>query len=484
MFSKLQKLGRALMNPVAVLPVAAILVGVGYALDPVGWGEASPIAALLIKSGTAILDHLGIIFAVGVAYGLSKDRDGAAAFSGLVAFLMVTSLLSPASVAQFKGVPVEAIPATAGFQKIDNVFIGMLSGIVGSFAYNRFSNVQLPDWLAFFSGRRSAPIVTSFIMLFVSGILFFVWPALYSGLVAFGTAIQKLGPLGAGIYGFANKLLIPTGLHHALNSVFWFDTIGINDIPNFLGRVPSTVPGVTTGMYQAGFFPIMMFGLPGAALAMYRQARPERRAVVRSLFIAGAFATFFTGVTEPIEFSFMFLAPGLYLLHAVLTGISLFIAASMKWMAGFGFSAGAIDLALSIRNPLATKWYMLIVQGLVFFGLYYAVFTFAIKKWNLMTPGREEIVEETTTTSEPSSSKEDMKQWGATLLEAVGGHENLESFTHCVTRLRMEVKDPTKVDMAKIKSTPVSGVIQPSKHALQIVIGPQVQFLYDEMNRL
>lgn len=296
---KLQKLGRALMNPVAVLPVAAILMGLGYWIDPNGWGGDSQIAAFLIKSGAAILDNLGIIFAVGVAYGLSKDKDGAAAFSGLVAFLVVTTLLSPGAVAQLRGVAPEQVLPTEGFGKINNAFIGIISGIIAALCYNKFSGVKLPEFLAFFSGRRLAPIMTAFFMLIASGILFFLWPIIYGGLVTFGTGIQKMGAVGAGIYAFFNRLLIPTGLHHALNSVFWFDTIGINDMPNFLNGVKSTVPGVTTGMYQAGFFPIMMFGLPGAALAMYQTAKPNKKKIALSLLTAGAFASFFTGVTEP-----------------------------------------------------------------------------------------------------------------------------------------------------------------------------------------
>lgn len=480
---KLQKLGRALMNPVAVLPVAAILMGLGYWIDPNGWGGDSQIAAFLIKSGAAILDNLGIIFAVGVAYGLSKDKDGAAAFSGLVAFLVVTTLLSPGAVAQLRGVAPEQVLPTEGFGKINNAFIGIISGIIAALCYNKFSGVKLPEFLAFFSGRRLAPIMTAFFMLIASGILFFLWPIIYGGLVTFGTGIQKMGAVGAGIYAFFNRLLIPTGLHHALNSVFWFDTIGINDIPNFLNGVKSTVPGVTTGMYQAGFFPIMMFGLPGAALAMYQTAKPNKKKIALSLLTAGAFASFFTGVTEPLEFAFMFLAPGLYLIHAVLTGISVFIAASLGWMAGFGFSAGLVDMFLSARNPLATQWYMLILLGLVFFVVYYVVFRFAITKWNLKTPGREDDEEDMAGEGEELSADTDFKAMAATILEGLGGAENIESLDYCITRLRMEVKDRLLVDESKIKKAKISGIIRPAKNSVQVIVGPQVQFVADEMKK-
>lgn len=236
----------------------------------------------------------------------------------------------------------------------------------------------------------------------------YVWPTVYGGLVSFGEGIQGMGELGAGVYAFFNRLLIPVGLHHALNSVFWFDVAGINDIPNFLGGAKSIAEGTATagvtGMYQAGFFPIMMFGLPGAALAIYHTAKPENKEKVASIMLAAAFASFFTGVTEPLEFSFMFLAPGLYVLHALLTGISVYIAASMQWIAGFGFSAGLVDMVLSTRNPLAVNWYMLIAQGLVFSVIYYTVFRTAIVKFNLATPGREDLDE--SSSSDVQGSKE------------------------------------------------------------------------------
>ena len=373
MFSYLQKIGKALMVPVAVLPAAAILLGLGYWIDPVGWGGESVLAAFFIKSGGAIIDNMPILFAIGVAFGMSKDKNGSAALAGLVSFLVVTTLLSPGAVGMIKGIPANEVPA--GFAKINNQFTGILCGVISSALYNKFSEVELPKFLSFFSGKRLVPIISSFVMMLVSFILMYIWPAVYSGLVTFGEGISKLGPVGAGIYGFFNRLLIPVGLHHALNSVFWFDVAGINDIPNFLGGAKSIAEGTAvigkTGMYQAGFFPIMMFGLLGACLAFVRTAKPQNRAKISSIMLAAGFASFFTGVTEPIEFAFMFVAPGLYLVHAILTGISVFIAASMHWMAGFGFSAGFIDLVLSTRNPLAQGWYMLVVQGLVFFVIYY-----------------------------------------------------------------------------------------------------------------
>lgn len=482
MFSYLQKIGKALMVPVAVLPAAAILLGLGYWIDPVGWGGESVLAAFFIKSGGAIIDNMPILFAIGVAFGMSKDKNGSAALAGLVSFLVVTTLLSPGAVGMIKGIPANEVPA--GFSKINNQFTGILCGVISSALYNRFSEVELPKFLSFFSGKRLVPIISSFVMMLVSFILMYIWPAVYSGLVSFGEGISKLGPLGAGIYGFFNRLLIPVGLHHALNSVFWFDVAGINDIPNFLGGAKSIAEGTAvigkTGMYQAGFFPIMMFGLLGACLAFVKTAKPENRAKISSIMLAAGFASFFTGVTEPIEFAFMFVAPGLYLLHAVLTGISVFIAASMHWMAGFGFSAGFIDLVLSTRNPLAQGWYMLIIQGLVFFVIYYVVFKFAIEKFNLKTPGREDDdVSETKETVKVTSNTE----LASALLPLLGGKENIINIDNCTTRLRLEVIDSAVIKDKEIKKL-VPGVLKPSKSAVQVIVGPEVEFVATELKKL
>ena len=470
------------MVPVAVLPAAAILLGLGYWIDPVGWGGESVLAAFFIKSGGAIIDNMPILFAIGVAFGMSKDKNGSAALAGLVSFLVVTTLLSPGAVGMIKGIPANEVPA--GFAKINNQFTGILCGVISSALYNKFSEVELPKFLSFFSGKRLVPIISSFVMMLVSFILMYIWPAVYSGLVSFGEGISKLGPVGAGIYGFFNRLLIPVGLHHALNSVFWFDVAGINDIPNFLGGAKSIAEGTAvigkTGMYQAGFFPIMMFGLLGACLAFVKTAKPENRAKISSIMLAAGFASFFTGVTEPIEFAFMFVAPGLYLLHAILTGISVFIAASMHWMAGFGFSAGFIDLVLSTRNPLAQGWYMLIIQGLVFFVIYYVVFKYAIEKFNLKTPGREDDdTAEVTETVKVTSNTE----LATALLPLLGGKANIVNIDNCTTRLRLDVVDSSVVKDGEIKKL-VPGVLKPSKTAVQVIVGPEVEFVATELKKL
>ncbi|WP_291256449.1 N-acetylglucosamine-specific PTS transporter subunit IIBC [Fusobacterium sp.] len=486
MFNYLQKIGKALMVPVAVLPAAAILMGIGYWIDPTGWGANSQLAAFLIKAGAAIIDNMPILFAVGVAFGLSKDKNGAAALAGLVAFEVVTTLLSVGAVAQMTGIaPDQVSPA---FGKINNQFVGILCGVIAGELYNKFHTLELPKFLAFFSGKRFVPIITSVVMLVVSFILLYIWPVIYSGLVGFGISIAKLGPVGAGVYGFFNRLLIPVGLHHALNSVFWFNVAGINDIGRFWGDpaaayagLPAAVEGAYhVGMYQAGFFPIMMFGLLGACLAFIKTAKPANKEKIKSIMLAAGFASFFTGVTEPIEFAFMFVAPALYLLHALLTGIAVFLAASLDWMAGFGFSAGFVDFVLSLRNPNANNPIMLIVLGLIFFVIYYVVFTFAINKFNIKTPGRED--EDMVEVEVNANGVSAHMAVASALLPLLGGKENLVSIDNCATRLRLEVVDGEKVNDAEIKK--VAAGIMKRGNAVQVIIGPHVEFVATELKKL
>jgi PTS system N-acetylglucosamine-specific IIC component len=480
----LQKIGRALMVPVATLPAAAIMMGIGYWIDPTGWGSGSASAALLIKAGSAIIDNMSILFAVGVAYGMSKDKDGAAALAGLVGYYVLTSLLSPGAVSQIQGIPLDQVPKAFG--KINNQFVGILTGVIAAELYNRFSHVELHKALAFFSGRRLVPIVTSFVMIGVAFVLMAVWPVIYNGLVTFGLSIKDLGPVGAGIYAFFNRLLIPIGLHHALNSVFWFDVAGINDIPNFLGGAKSLAEGKAvlgvTGMYQAGFFPIMMFGLPGAALAIYHTAKAENKARVASIMIAAGFASFFTGVTEPLEFSFMFVAPLLYVLHAFLAGLSVYVAASMHWISGFGFSAGMVDMVLSSRNPLANHWAMLLVQGAVFFGVYYFAFRTAITALNLKTPGREddEVDAAPVVAAVASGSTSELAH---AYIAVIGGAANVVNVDACITRLRLTVKDADQVNVAAAKGLGASGVIKLNQQNVQIVVGPKAELIADSLRQ-
>jgi len=478
----LQKMGKSLMLPVATLPIAALFTGIGYWIDPTGWGGNNILAAFLIQAGKAILDNLGILFAVGLALGMSKDRDGASALSGLVAFLVPMKLINTDSVATFMGIQADQVDIAFSAINNGNVFIGILAGLVAAAMYNRFSKVQLPMALSFFSGKRLVPIMSAAFMLVCSAALIFIWPPIYGALVAFGKMISGMGPIGAGLYGFFNRLLIPTGMHHALNNVFWFDLAGINDIGNFWNNVG--VKGVT-GMYQAGFFPVMMFGLPAGALAIYQCARPEKKRVTASLMLAAAFASFFTGVTEPLEFSFMFVAFPLYVVHALLTGISMFIAATFQWTAGFNFSAGFIDFFLSLRVPIANKPWMLLVLGLVMAVIYYLAFMFVIKTFNLMTPGREEgDVQEEEDEGKIATGSNKFTAKAEKIIEGLGGIGNVASIDNCATRLRLVVNDMSKVDEGKIKAAGVPGLRKIDGKNIHVIVGTEVQFVADEIVKI
>ena len=477
MMKYLQKLGKSLMLPVAVLPVCSILMGIGYWIDPTGWGANSAIAAFLIKAGGSIIDNMGILFAIGVGVGMSEDNDGTGGLAALVSWLMITTLLSPAVVGMLKGIPVEEV--APAFGKIATQFTGILAGLIGSTCYNKFKGTKLPSALDFFSGKRSVAIVTAGMSIVAALILFFAWPAIFGALVSFGEMIMGAGAIGAGIYGFFNRLLIPFGLHHALNSVFWFDIAGIDDIGKFWGQIEGGVKGVT-GMYQAGFFPVMMFGLPAGALAMYHTAKENKKKVAAGLLGAAALSAFFTGVTEPLEFAFMFLAPGLYVVHALLTGITVAVVAALPVRAGFNFSAGFVDWFLSFKAPMALNPIYLLGIGLIVAVIYYVVFRIVIVKFNLKTPGREDDDDETKVVL----ANDNFTEVARIVLEGIGGKENVTSIDNCITRLRLEIKDYTKVDEKKIKSAGVAGVIRPGKTSVQVIIGTQVQHVADEFKKL
>lgn len=465
------------MLPVAVLPVCSILMGIGYWIDPTGWGANSAVAAFLIKAGGSIIDNMGILFAIGVGVGMSEDNDGTGGLAALVSWLMITTLLSPAVVGMLKGIPVEEV--APAFGKIATQFTGILAGLIGSTCYNKFKGTKLPSALAFFSGKRSVAIVTAGMSIVAALILFFAWPAIFGALVSFGEMIMGAGAIGAGIYGFFNRLLIPFGLHHALNSVFWFDIAGIDDIGKFWGQIEGGVKGVT-GMYQAGFFPVMMFGLPAGALAMYHTAKENKKKVAAGLLGAAALSAFFTGVTEPLEFAFMFLAPGLYVVHALLTGITVAVVAALPVRAGFNFSAGFVDWFLSFKAPMALNPIYLLGIGLIVAVIYYVVFRIVIVKFNLKTPGREDDDDETKVVL----ANDNFTEVARIVLEGIGGKENVTSIDNCITRLRLEIKDYTKVDEKKIKSAGVAGVIRPGKTSVQVIIGTQVQHVADEFKKL
>lgn len=486
----MQKFAQSLMLPISILPVAGLLLGIASFIDPGAIsGEGNSVANFLANGGLAILDNLPILFAVVLAFGMSKDKNGAAALSGLVSFLVVTNVLSTESMAKTLHMPEEKV--NLAFGDISNVFVGIICGLVTAAIYNRFKDTKLPTAFAFFSGKRLVPILSATAMLVISLALMFMWPPVYNALVMFGEFISKLGPTGAGLYGFFNRLLLPFGLHHALNQVFWFDIAGINDIANFWSSKGEQ--GIT-GRYQAGLFPIMMFGLPAAALAICKNAEKRNKKVVGSLMLAAGLASFITGITEPLEFSFLVVAPMLFVLHAVLTGISLFIAAMFHWTAGFTFSAGLIDYLLSLSIPIANKPIMLLVLGLVMGVVYFFAFDFAIRIFNLKTPGRDGLMEEAVKqdpslaeNGEGSLGKDgDLNVSNKTKLiyEAIGGKDNIEAIDHCATRLRLTLNDTGIVDQEKIKKSGALGNKIISDKNIQIIIGTDVQFTADELMQM
>ena len=486
MMKKLQKLGSALMLPVAVLPICGILMGLGYAFAPAAMGAAGAtegfaysLGLFLIKAGGALIDNMAILFAIGVAVGLADENNGTAGLAGLVSWLMMTTLVGAATA---------IIPAlgknetwSLAYSKIANPFTGILAGIIGATCYNKFKNTKLPDVLAFFSGKRSVAIVTGVVSIVVSAILIVVWPVLFSVLVKIGEGVVSLGAVGAGIYAFLNRLLIPVGLHHALNNVFWFDTIGLGDLTAYWGGLTDADVTWSVGMYMAGFFPCMMFGIMGGAVAMIQTAKPEKKKSTIGIVGAAAICALLCGVTEPFEFSFMFLAFPLYIVYAALYGIFTIITVALGFRAGFCFSAGLTDLIFSASLPAAAKTWLIIPLGIAAFVVFYLVFLFAIKKWDLKTPGREDDGEDEL---KIELANDDYTAMAAIILEGVGGKENVTSIDHCITRLRLEVKDRLLVDEKKIKSSGATGVIRPGKTSVQVVIGPKVQFVHDEFKKL
>ena len=482
----LQKLGKALMLPVACLPICGILMGIGYALCPATMqggevtGIIQQIGYYLVKAGGALIDNMAILFAIGIGVGMSEENDGTGGLAALASWLMITNLLSTANVSVIRTLSEDA---TLAFDKIQNPFIGIIAGIIGAMCYNRLKSTKLPDWLSFFSGKRCVAIVAGVVSIIVSVVLLFVWPILFGALVALGEGIASLGAVGAGLYAFFNRLLIPFGLHHALNNVFWFDTIGLGDLTHFWAGETSADVSWSLGMYMSGFFPCMMFGIPGAALAMVHTAKSNKKKVAIGLLSSAAIAAFVCGVTEPFEFGFMFLAPVLYLIYALLYAIFTVITVVVGFRAGFSFSAGLTDLVFSASLPAAQNTWMIIPLGIAAFIVFYVVFRFAIVKFDLKTPGREDD-DDTDAEMKAVLANDNFTDVARIILEGVGGKENVTSIDNCITRLRLEIKDYTKVDEKKIKSAGVAGVIRPGKNSVQVIVGTKVQFVADEFKKL
>ncbi|MCR5753893.1 MAG: PTS transporter subunit EIIC [Acetatifactor sp.] len=483
----LQKLGKALMLPVATLPLCGILMGIGYLLCPATMqggditGFVQMLGLFLVKAGGALIDNMALLFVIGVGVGMSEDNDGVGGLAALVSWLTITTLLSTGFVTTIMPSIAENENSVIAFNKIANPFIGILAGVIGAMCFNKFKNTKLPDWLSFFSGKRSVAIISGLLSIIVSAVLLFVWPLIFGVLVSVGKGIAGMGVVGAGLYAFLNRLLIPTGLHHALNNVFWFDTIGLGDLTHFWAGETSADVNWSLGMYMSGFFPCMMFGIPGAALAMIQCAKDNKKKVAIGLVASAALCAFVCGVTEPFEFGFMFLAPALYVIYAALYGIFTMITVALGFRAGFSFSAGATDLLFSASLPAAAKTWLIIPLGIAAFVVFYVVFRFAITKWDLKTPGREDDDEED---AKAVLTNDDYTEVARVILEGLGGKDNITSIDNCVTRLRLEVKDYTLVNEKKIKSADVAGVVRPGKTSVQVIVGTKVQFVADEFKKL
>src|SRR6266852_8558683 len=478
----LQSVGRSLMLPIAVLPAAALLLRLGQPdLLNLTWMAAA---------GNAIFSNLSMIFAIGIAIGLTGG-EGAAGLAGIVGFLVFTGVFNTI-IPQVGGKPDPNISM--------GVFSGLIIGLVAAWLYRRFYDIRLPDYLAFFGGKRFVPIVTALAALVLGAIFGLIWPPIQGAINAVGLGIVGLGPVGTGIYGFLNRLLIPLGLHHVLNFYVWFQLgtyHGAHGIVNGdLNRYFAGDP--TAGNFMAGFFPIMMFGLPAACLAMIRHARLPK--VAAGILLSAAFTSFLTGVTEPVEFAFLFVAPVLFVIHAILTGTALAVCTLLGIRIGFGFSAGFIDYVLNFSKSNTSNPLLIIVVGLVYAVLYYFIFSFFITRFDLGTPGRGEastglstdwILPESqrgprpakqTAAAEVSTTEDADDVLAREVLAALGGKANVQSVEGCITRLRLFVNDPAQIDEPRLKSLGASGVIKRGKIA-QVVLGTQSDRIASRMKR-
>jgi len=507
-FGVLQRLGKSLMLPIAVLPAAGLLLRLGQD-DLLGRFSHVPIIGpffhAMSAAGGALFDNLPLLFALGVAIGFAKKADPTTALAALVGYLVISNVF-----ASMSPVVLGAEGGTINF----GVFAGLLIGVISALLFDRYHNKKLPTYLGFFGGRRFVPIVVALASLFLGFILAYIYPLFDRALNALGNGITQLGAVGAFIYGFVNRMLIPLGLHHIVNSYIWFGYGSYNhDGTTVTGELTRFAAGdPTAGIFTSGFYPILMFGLPAAALAMIHMANKKHRQVAMGILAAAALTAFLTGVTEPLEFAFMFVAFPLYVIHAILTGLSLAIAYTLNIHLGFSFSAGLIDLLLYGTAPAAARIPLLVLMGLIFAAIYYLLFSFAIKKWNLRTPGRDidddseyVAVEDDTqpayayagaapaprvteyvvpaaatavATTAVASAVPDSK--AEKLIAAFGGRDNLVHVDACITRLRMEVKDPTRVDRAGLKALGAAGVIDVGNN-VQAVFGPQAEILKGEI---
>lgn len=485
----LQKLGRSLQLPVAALPAAGILQGFGlidyeknWHLGPNVGGFLNHYVAPFLNAGAgAIFGNLALIFAIGVAIGFAGDA--VAALSALISYEVLVKILA-------------AVPGAFSWinddVKLDmGVLGGIFAGLWSAFLYKKYHNIKLPDWLGFFSGKRFVPIITAITTMVLSIFIGMIWSPIQDVITDFGNWIIGLGAVGSLFFGIANRLLVPFGLHQVINTIAWFQ---IGDFTNAAGQVVHGdltryfAGDKTAGMFMTGFFPIMMFALPGAALAFIHTAKPQNRKAVASIFIGSAIASILTGITEPLEFSFMFVAPILYVVHAILTGIAGWVMYVLDVKLGFGFSAGLIDYLVNMK--LSTNAWILIPVGIVFFIIYYVLFRFIIQVFKLKTPGREDdfgLVDNGDGTvaavaaGGPAASSDSQ---AAKILAAIGGSGNVESIDACITRLRLVVKDDKAVNDATLRGLGAAGVMRLGQGAVQVVFGTKSESLKDEINKL
>ncbi|WP_214816573.1 PTS transporter subunit EIIC [Exiguobacterium sp. s59] len=505
-FGVFQKFGKALMVPVALLPAAGILLGLGAALTgPLAdsWtflqnGTVEAISAGMLQIGLSIFANLPIIFAIGVAVGLSGG-SGIAALAALVGYVIMNTTISISL-----GITAEMAAESGEYGMLlgipsleTGVLGGIAVGLLAVWVYKKFHTFNPPEVLGFFAGDRSVGIVMVFFSIVLGFVMMLIWPPIQSALTSMANVIASdaTNPAYVGLYGMLERLLIPTGLHHIWYAPFLWTSLGgtatvgdavVNgDQYIFLAQIAEGVE-VTAGRFMSGKFPIIMFGLLGAALAMYRQADPDKRPVVRGLLIAAAGTAFLTGITEPIEFTFLFVAPILYVIHSVLTGISFALMYALDTHIGWAGGSGLIDYVLVNVLPGTPRWWMNIVVGIGFFVVYYSIFTFAIKKWNLATPGRGGQEAKLFTRKDYNDKKSSQSAIQTTALaieKALGGRENIRDIDACFTRLRVEVSDVSQIDEDELKALGAAGVVK-VKNNIQAIFGGRSDLYKNELLRI
>ncbi|QKS72530.1 PTS transporter subunit EIIC [Paenalkalicoccus suaedae] len=509
-FALLQKFGKSLMVPVALLPAAGILLGIGAALTgpladfiPALQGDtATAIGSGMSAIGLSIFENLPVIFAVGVAIGLTGG-SGIAALAALLGYIIMNQTISLVlGLTPEMAADAGEYGMALGIPTLETgVLGGIIVGLVAVFVYNKFRRFQPPEVLGFFAGDRSVGIVMVFVSIILAFAVMLVWPPIQTGIDAMANVIasDSTNPMYVGLYGFLERVLIPTGLHHIWYAPFlWTSLGGTQEVAGqlvsgdqyiFLAQIAEGVD-VTAGRFMAGKFPVIMFGLLGAALAMYRAADKKNRPVVKGMLIAAAGTAFLTGITEPIEFTFLFVAPLLFVIHAVLAGISFAVTYMLDVQLGWAGGSGFIDFILVNAIPGTNNWWMNLVLGAIFFVIYYVIFSYSIKKWDLATPGRGGQENKLFTRSDFNEKKEKganksggYQETAAEILEALGGEENIDYVDACFTRLRVTVNDPKEIDEPRLKELGAAGVMKYDKN-IQAVFGGKSDLYKNEINDL